>query len=47
MQIKGEAEGATEFTVQLSPYEKTTQIIKTIDTSLGNSLAMSYSFAFD
>ena len=47
MQIKGEAAGASEFTVQMPPYEKATKIIKTTDTSLGNSLAMSYRFTFD
>ena len=46
MRIKGEPEGATEFTIQLGPGESTAKIIKTIDTNLGNQLAMSYSFQF-
>ena len=46
MRIKGEPEGATEFTVQLGPGESTAKILKTIDPTAGNSLAMSYSFQF-
>ena len=47
MQIKGEKEGATEFSFRLAPYQKSSKIIKTVGTSLGNSLAMSYSYSFD
>ena len=47
MRVKGEPDGASEFTVQLGPGESTAKILKTIDPEAGNSLAMSYSFQFE